>query len=450
MTAAEPSTLYDAQHFDVDLPLNDVDKLSYQLIGAQPESGDPPLKIALLGYRSHPFVGGQGIYLHYLSKALVALGHRVDVLSGPPYPELAPGVKLIKIPSLDLFAQASHVKALRWRHLRSFTDTFEWWSMLSGGFAEPYTFCRRVAKRLQHSDYDIIHDNQSLGFGLLSLQDQGFNVVSTIHHPIHRDRALALAAAGSWRYRLLTRRWYSFLGMQEKVVGKLKHVITVSRSSQGDIARDFKRPEAKTPVICNGIDTDVFRPLPDIEREPLRLITTASSDQPLKGLSHLLEAVKHLLADHPGLHLRVIGKLKEDGDTARQLRRLNIDEHVSFVSGISTEALVEEYARASIAVCPSLYEGFGLPAGEAMACGLPLVSTRGGALAEVVGGAGHLVEPGSSEALARQIAGLLAHPQQAASLGRQARQHIVEHFCWSKVACELTAYYRNIIACADH
>ena len=108
-----------------------------------------PLRIALLGYRSNPYSGGQGVYIKYLSRALTALGHEVDVISGEPYPELDANVRLIKLPGLNLFEAPNHVTALRLRHLRSATDFFEWLSMLSGGFPEPYTFGRRVERWLR-------------------------------------------------------------------------------------------------------------------------------------------------------------------------------------------------------------------------------------------------------------------------------------------------------------
>ncbi|MFT5083276.1 MAG: glycosyltransferase involved in cell wall biosynthesis [Lentisphaeria bacterium] len=404
-----------------------------------------PLKVALLGYRSHPFVGGQGIYLKYLSRALAELGHSVDVISGPPYPELDKNIGLIKIPSLDLFAHTNHVRALQLKHLRSFTDTFEWWSMLTGGFAEPYTFGRRVKKILAKNDYDIIHDNQSLSFALLKLQQNGFNVVSTIHHPIHRDRQIALDAAHTWGLRLLVKRWYSFLSMQQKVVAKLRHVVTVSDASQKDIAHYFKRPTSTTAVISNGIDTHTFCPHPEIIRKPFALITTASADQPLKGLVFLLEALAQLQKDFPDIELLVIGKLKPEGTTATLLKKLNLGNSVSFASGISTEDLVLRYAAASIAVCPSLYEGFGLPAGEAMACELPLISSDGGALPEVVGDAGIVVKAGDSTAIAEKLRWLLNNPVQAAHLGQQGRARIVTHFSWRKVAHQLSHYYLDML-----
>jgi glycosyltransferase involved in cell wall biosynthesis len=405
----------------------------------------PGLRICLLGYRSHPHVGGQGIYLYYLSKALTEAGHQVDVISGPPYPELDERVRLIKLPSLDLYAASNHVRALRLRHLRSFTDVYEWWTMLTGGFAEPYTFGRRLQTYFaqQGCTYDVVHDNQSLCYGLLNLQRQGLPVVATVHHPITRDRELALAAALNWGHRLLVRRWYSFLGMQKKVVRQLRHVVTVSEQSRADIATAFGRPATQTCVIANGIDTELFKPQPDIPRQSLQLITTASSDQPLKGLSVLLRALADLQTEFPELTLLVIGKLKPEGITERELHSLGLTDKVSFRSGLSSTELVAHYAAATIAVVPSLYEGFGLPAGEALACGVPLICSDGGALPEVVGDAAVLVKAGNVSALACAVKELLGDPDRRMTLAQAGRERIVQRFSWSVVARELTDYYRT-------
>jgi len=402
-----------------------------------------PLKIALLGYRSNPYVGGQGIYINYLSAALAAMGHTVHVFSGPPYPELADGVPLIKVPGLNLYAADNHVTALRLGHLRSLSDLAEWWIMLTGGFAEPYTFGRRIRKILANTDYDIVHDNQSLSYGLLELQ-KDFPVVSTIHHPIHRDREQAIQVAADWQHRLLARRWYHFVRMQEKVVDQLEHITTVSEASLRDI-RDYFGRDKNIRLILNGIDADVFRPI-RTQKVPFRIITTASSDQPIKGLRHLLEAVALTQQRYPETHLRIIGQLKKGGSNDKLIDQLNLRQHVSFRSGISTEELVLEYNQASIAVCPSLYEGFGLPAGEAMACGLPLVSTDGGALPEVVADSGLVVQAGDAPALAAGIQLLFENRELAKSLGDSARQRIIEKFTWRRVAEDLTRYYHEIIA----
>lgn len=403
----------------------------------------PRLRICLLGYRSHPHVGGQGIYLHYLSKALTEAGHQVDVISGPPYPELDERVRLIKLPSLDLYASPNHVRALRWHHLRSFTDIYEWWTMLTGGFGEPYTFGRRLQKYFTQEGcvYDVIHDNQSLCYGLLSLQRCGLPVVATVHHPITRDRELALAAAPDWGHRLLVRRWYSFLGMQRKVVQQLRHVITVSEQSRRDIAEAFARPVADTRVIPNGIDTELFTPQPELSRQPMQLITTASSDQPLKGLSVLLRALAELQTEFPELTLLVIGKLKPEGATERELHALGLTDKVFFRSGLSSKELVAHYATATMAIVPSLYEGFGLPAAEAMACGVPLICSDGGALPEVVGDAALLVKAGDVDALANAVRKLLCDAKLCAELSQAGREHVVERFSWSAVARQLTDFY---------
>jgi glycosyltransferase involved in cell wall biosynthesis len=410
------------------------------------------LRIALLGYRSHPHVGGQGIYLHYLSKALVDLGHQVDVISGPPYPELDPRVHLIQLPSLDLYAHPHPTRALRPRHFFSRADFYEWWSKLSGAFGEPYCFGRRLLTHFKKHkpQYDIIHDNQSLCYGLLDLQKRGENIIATVHHPITRDRDLALAAATEKGQRWLINRWYSFLAMQKKVVQQLNNVITVSQQSQQDIASAFLRPVEQIHVIPNGVDTSIFKPLENITRTPVRVITTASSDQPLKGLSVLLRALAHLRSEFPALQLIVIGKLKENGETQKELETLNLQQIVQFKSGISNDELVAEYAQASVAIVPSLYEGFGLPAAEAMACGVPLICSDGGALPEVVGDAARLVRAGDVDDLQRALRELLSDDNVRAQLGAQGRAHILQQLSWDCVGKKMARFYFKTLAQRQH
>jgi glycosyltransferase involved in cell wall biosynthesis len=408
-----------------------------------------PLSIALLGYRSQPYGGGQGIYLNYLSKALVEAGHRVDVISGPPYPHLDPRVRLVQLPSLDLFENG--LGSLRPRHLLSWSDSVEWLSKLTGGFAEPYTFGRRARAYLRRHGrhYDLIHDNQSLSYGMLQLQAEGFPLVTTIHHPITHDRRIALQAASTAVERLLVRRWHSFLHMQARVARRLEHVITVSESSRRDIASDFGRPVERTDVIHNGIDTAVFRPLPAIRRAPKRLMATVSADAPLKGLRYLLLAFARLRQSHPDLELLLIGRPRPGGATDALISELGIRDAMTCVSGISTETLVEHYAQATLAVVPSLYEGFGLPAGEAMACGLPVIATDAGALPEIVGSAGITVPAGDADALAGAIEALLRDPARREALGRAARQRILDTFSWEVCARDMLAYYHRVLAHAD-
>jgi glycosyltransferase involved in cell wall biosynthesis len=405
-----------------------------------------PLRIALLGYRSQPYGGGQGVYLRYLSKALVEAGHTVDVISGPPYPHLDAGVRLIKIPSLDLFENG--LLSLRPHHLKSMSNIIEWVSKLTGGFAEPHTFGRRVVKYLRRHghEYDLIHDNQSLSYGMLDIQKMGLPLVTTLHHPITSDLRIALNAAKNWRERLLIRRWHSFLNMQKKVVKQLRNIVTVSDCSRQDIARDFGLQPSGISLVHNGIDTEVFKPMPEVARNPMRLMATCSADAPLKGLRYLLRAYARLLERYPDLELLLVSKPNPGGKTERLVKKLGIADKVKFVNGISTEQMVRYYAQASIAVVPSVYEGFGLPAGEAMACGVPVVSTDGGALPEVVGDAGVIVPVKNVDAMVDAIDTLLQDPQARAELGARGQQRIDELFCWHVCAQQMTEYYRQVLA----
>ena len=408
-----------------------------------------PLRIALLGYRSQPYGGGQGVYLRYLRKALVDAGHSVDVISGPPYPHLDPRVRLIELPSLDLFENG--LLSLRPRHLMSMTDIIEWTSKLTGGFAEPYTFGRRAVKYLREhrEEYDLVHDNQSLSYGMLQLQRMGIPLVTTVHHPITSDLRIALNAARSAWERVLIRRWHSFLNMQKRVVKDLHNVVTVSDCSRQDIARDFGLQPAGISLVYNGIDTDVFRPVKGIERRPLRLMATCSADAPLKGTRYLLLAYARLLETYPQLELLLVSKPQPGGKTERLVKKLGLVDRIQFVSGITTEQMVQYYAEASIAVVPSVYEGFGLPAGEAMACGVPVVSTDGGALPEVVGDAGIIVPVKNVEAMAKAIDELLRDPGRRETLGNAGRERILDKFCWQVCAREMSQYYREVLSHAD-
>lgn len=403
-----------------------------------------PLKIALLGYRSHPFSGGQGIYIKYLSKALVELGHEVDVISGEPYPHVDERVKLIKLPGMNLFENG--LASIRPRHLLSYADMTEWLSKLTGGFAEPYCFGVRAVNYLEKygKDYDVIHDNQCLAFGMLKIQEK-WPFVTTFHHPITSDLRLALAAAKSPWEKVLIYRWHSFLRMQTKVVKNLKHIATVSECSRADISNDFNINKDSLTLIHNGIDIEEFSPRPGIKRKPNRLMATASADQPLKGLRYLLEAYADLLGDYPELELVVIGKPKACGDTAKLLHKLGIEERVEFISGVSTERMVELYAEATMAVVPSLYEGFGLPAGEAMSCEVPVISSNGGALPEVVGDAGVIVEKGRSDLLKMAIEDLLNDKEKAQTLAKAGRARIVNKFSWDVAARHFSEYYQQAI-----
>jgi len=405
------------------------------------------LKICLLGYRSNPYSGGQGIYIHYLSKALVDAGHSVDVISGEPYPQLDARVNLIKLPGLNLFESDNHVTALRPRHLLSYTDFFEWFSMLTGGFPEPYTFGRRLVRYFKQTkpEYDIVHDNQSLCYGVLKLQDDGIPVITTIHHPITSDLKIALGSEENWKLRLLIRRWHSFLRMQKSVVPRLNNLVTVSQASRVDIAAAFGIDQSRLKVVHNGIDTEVFKPMPEIKPNPLRIMVTASADAPLKGLSYLLKSFAMLLKERPALELVVLGKLNEDGDTIKLIDELGINKNLRFISGITTAEIVELYAEAAIVVVPSLYEGFGLPAGEAMACGKPVISTDGGALPEVVGDSGILIPTRDSSAITSAIEDLLDNPEKRLQLGRKARSRIVDLFSWKVAAEEIVTLYQSML-----
>jgi glycosyltransferase involved in cell wall biosynthesis len=413
-------------------------------------SGDRPLRILLPSYRSNPTTGGQGVYMRHIAKALAELGHQVDVISGPPYPVLDPRVNLIKLPSLDLYAEPHPIKALRPWMFANFVDIFEWASHNSGGFSEPYTFGERMVRymRSQIGEYDVCHDNQTLCWGLLKLRDLGLPIVGTIHHPITMDKRIDIQHAKTLSLKILKWRWYNFLNMQMKVARQLDPLIVVSESTRRDIVREFGVKSERTRLVLHGIDHLQFRPMPQIKRRDDLIVACASADVPLKGLIYLIRAYAELLKTRPNLKLRVIGRLRE-GNTTDELRERGIMDKVEFVSGLTDEQITELYNEATIAVSPSVYEGFGFPAGEAMSCGTPVLATTGGSLPEVVGDAGVIVPHSNPAALAQAIGALLDDPEGRARLGQAGRDRILANFKWERAARECAEIYRQTIADAD-
>ena len=407
--------------------------------------GGRALRVALLSYRSKPHCGGQGVYVRHLSRELARLGHDVEVLSGPPYPELDPGPTLTRLPSLDLYREPDPFRVPQWREFRSVLDVLEFALMCTAAFPEPLTFSWRAWRELRGRSArpDVVHDNQTLGYGVLALQQAGQHVVATCHHPITVDRRHDLVAAPTLRKRLSTHRWYAFLRMQGRVLRALPAVLTVSQSSADDIVRDFRvRPEVLT-VVPVGVETDVFVP-PTAPRVPGRVVATASADVPMKGLVPLLEAVAKLRTERD-VELVVVGRAREGGTASRAIERLGLEGHVRFVTGVSEPDLVALFGSAEVAVVPSLYEGFSLPAVEAMACATPLVATTAGALPEVVGPDGESalhVAPGDPEALAAAVGRLMDDPGLAARIGAAGRSRVVERFTWRAVAEQTVAWYR--------
>ena len=404
----------------------------------------------MLSYRSKPHCGGQGIYVRHLSRELVRLGHEVEVFSGQPYPVLDEGVRLTEVPSLDLYREPDPFRTPRPGELRDLIDVEEVLTMWTAGFPEPKTFSKRVARLLADrvDDFDIAHDNQVLGYGMLDIERMGLPLIATIHHPITVDRRIDLAAAPTLRKRLSLHRWYGFLRMQVTVARQVRRILTPSESSRRDIATDFGVDPSRMQTILLGVD-DVFRP-PTTPRVPGRILAMASADAPMKGIATLLEAFAKLRTERD-VELLLVTRPEPGGRTERLIDRLGIGDAVTFVNGVSDEELVAVMGSAELACVPSLYEGFSLPTAELMACETPLVVSRAGAIPEVVGPDGEcadLVTPGDVGELEAAIAALLDDPARRERMGRAGRLRVQDRFSWRAVAEATAAAYEETIA--DH
>jgi len=403
------------------------------------------LRICMLSYRSNPHCGGQGVYIRNLSRELKNLGHKVEVLSGVQDPLLDEGIKLTMLDCLDLYNPDDMFRVPSLMELSNPINLLEWLGTATMGFPEPFTYGLRAYQYLRNrvGSYDVIHDNQSLSYGTWAVSRR-LPTIATIHHPITVDREIAVASVTALWKKMKEMRWYSFIDMQKRVVKKLEHIITVSDFSRDDICSEFKISSERFRVVPNGINTELFYPVPEIQRKKNRLIVTNSSDTPLKGLYYLLHAVAEI-AKSRAIELIVIGSPKKNGGIERLVKKLDIGHLITFTGRIDDHEFLKHYAKASIAVVPSVYEGFGLPIGEAMACGLPVISTTGGALPEVVGDAGVLVPPSDPDALAGAVIKLIDNPDLAEELGRAGYKRVQEHFTWKRSAEMTVEAYREAI-----
>ena len=420
---------------------------------------DRPLRIALASYRSKPHCGGQGVYVRHLSRELARLGHRVEVFSGPPYPDLdSEAVTLTKVPSLDLYADGRPSRSLGIGTVRDWIDVLELASVRTGGFPEPLTFSLRLAQMMQRrssgasesggSDrFDLVHDNQTLGRGLLRLRRAGLPLVTTIHHPISRDRRIEIAAAAGIVARYGKWRWYQFVRMQARVAPQVGRILTVSAAAKADVVADFGVAEPDVHIVPLGVDVGAFHPRADLARVPGRIVAIATSDAPVKGIDVLLRAVAKVAVERD-VHLVVVGALRPDGPTARLLGDLALGDRARFVTGLSDLAMGELLAGAEIAVVPSRYEGFCLPAVEFMASGTPLIATTAGALPEVVGEAGVQVAAGDVEALAAALLRLHDDPAERSRLATAGTRRVQQRYTWTAMARATADHYRAVIA--DH
>lgn len=407
-----------------------------------------PLRIAYLTYRGKPHVGGQGVYTRHLTKALVDLGHHVEVFGGQPYPILDPRVQLHQLPSLDIFNDAHPGRFPAYWEINDWPNFVESAQFLKGTFGEPRSFSIRAHRALKTrvNDFDIVHDNQCLGYGILRIE-KIIPTIVTLHHPITKDRKLEMEHTPTWWKRKAIGRWYSFVEMQGKVASKMPRVVVVSKNSIDDIHTDMKVSLDRMRLVPVGVDQELFSPKPSVQRKPGHMITTASADVALKGLSYLLEALAKLRTERE-VHLTIIGKPRE-GANADLIRSLGLEDCITHVSGVTDERIVELYAEAELAVVPSLYEGFSLPAIEAMATGTCLVATTGGALPEVTGVDNDTVlscPAGDAEALAAAICRGLDSKELRDRIGAAGRARVVERWSWRHCAALTVDQYKEVLS----
>lgn len=408
------------------------------------------MRLLFTMYQGNPYSGGQGVYLYHVTKELAARGHEVHVIAGSPWPRTAPGVHLHKIESYSFWAHFDDRQAFFGRPPWTFFYPLNFWefTMTKQTLSQLLLMFSLRAYRLMKElgPFDIIHDNQTLAYGHLLMQ-QHAPLVATIHHPLSIDRDNTLFQAGGIVERFRRSLWFPWV-MQERVARRADAVVTVSQTSARSIRRAFKTPPERTHIVYNGVETDIFRPLPGIEREPRHIVYMANTEDANKGVRFLLQACRQLKDEGEEFRLTIIDKPADELSLAPPVvKALGLEDRVTFSGRLGEHELVELLNRATFAVCASVYEGFGLPAAEAAACGTPLLSTTGGALAEVLepGVSAHLVPPGDANALADGMRRMLHDRALRDQLSATSRASITSRFSWQAAGDEFERIYDGVI-----
>jgi len=397
------------------------------------------------------FCGGQGIYAAYLAREWRRAGHDVHVFAGPPFPELDDGIPLHEIPNDNSFGQTMR-EAFDPGAPYSLLKPLSLWELgvsRFGVFPEMQTFGLRLMRRWpeiqKRHRFDVVFDNQCLSWGLLGIQAMGVPVVSVIHHPLHIDREADFRIDPSLKNRV-KRTLYFPLFMQEMVASRLAKIVTVSEASRDAIEHYFKIPKKQVSVVYNGTDTEVFRPIPSVEKEADLLFVGRTEDRK-KGIGTMFEALS-LLPEHVNLKI-VDGRIPSHGLVPRLIKQFGLEGRVQIVDRMLTvPELVEHYSSGRVALVPSFFEGFGFPASEAMACGLPVIANAAGALPEVVGTDGHagrLVPQRDAQALADAMWEILRDPAETERMGRAARERVERIFQWDQAAAQMVDVFEEVI-----
>jgi glycosyltransferase involved in cell wall biosynthesis len=415
-----------------------------------------PLRICFVAYRGNMRCGGQGVYLWFLARELAALGHDVDVLVGPPYPDPMPFAgSVTELPNQQFwagwFSKDRAAMLPRGRPLSALTPLhfYELAASRLGFLPEPFAFSVRALRALAPRiaagrSWDVLHDVQCLGWGILGIRALGLPVVSTIHHPLTVDRRASFERDNNLREAIGSMAFYP-IGMQASVARRIERVFTSSRASAAEISRDFGVSPDRLRMLANGVDTDLYSPDSGVKRDPNEILCVGRASDPNKGVAMLVEALAQLPSQ---VRLTLVDDAHPDNGARKRARELGIGDRVDVVGRVPTQRLLQLYRRAALVAVPSRFEGFGLPAAEAMACGTPVVATSAGALPEVLAtaGGGVLVPVDDPRAMARGVAELLDAPERRAQLGARGRRGVVEAYSWPRIARTTAESYAEVAA----
>lgn len=265
-----------------------------------------------------------------------------------------------------------------------------------------------------------------------------------------RQRSYRLLYYGNHTYREQARVpgecWKSvFEPIEARAYRRSDVLVACSRSTRRCLSALSGRSIEEIPRIPVGVDVERFRP--GGQEEISRSILFVGRLELRKGVDFLLDALPRVRRAVPDVRVFLAGRGRERSRLVRRCSELGLADHVAFLGPLSEDELTRWYGRCQVQVVPSLFEGLGIVALEAMASGLPVVATRGSGLEDAVRhrSTGFLVDHGDHGGLAHRLVSLLSRPGLLRKLGTDARRHVVRNFSWEVVLDRWEVVLRGLL-----
>lgn len=237
-----------------------------------------------------------------------------------------------------------------------------------------------------------------------------------------------------------------YISIEKNAVRKADHIICASNTVKTEIMEKYTISEGNISVVPYGVNANLFKFNPIKKENTLLCVATALDKR--KGLDYLITALSKLKEKGMELKLTIVGSgpLKMKNNLIKLAQRLDVATNVKIIPYASPPEISKLCQTSSILVIPSIVEGFGIPALEALSCGTPVIGTDTGAIPEIIenGKNGFVVSPKNSNTLANAIETLILDEKLRKKMGRNGRKKIEKYYSWKKTADKMLSVFKDV------